>query len=131
MADAPGMQAGRSAAPAIPLLQEPPMPWNITTSTSTMLMPSAAGTASAPVDTHRLNAMLLGELAAVESYTQTLASLTDDRHAGQLRQCLQSHRARAQKLRSSILRLGGGRGPDRSPGVTSSPCVPAGPGWSI
>lgn len=68
--------------------------------------PAAPATPHAWPVGRRLHAVLLGELAAVESYAQTLAK-ADERYAGQLWQCHCSHRERAQKVSRRILHLGG------------------------
>jgi uncharacterized protein (TIGR02284 family) len=58
-------------------------------------------------DLDRLNSFLQGELSAVETYRQCIEKMDDPLITTQLRQLLQSHEVRAQKLSQKIRTLGG------------------------
>jgi len=53
-----------------------------------------------------LNALLRGELSAVETYEQALAKF-DEAIPQELRDCLRSHRMRTERLTERIVELGG------------------------
>lgn len=61
-----------------------------------------------------LNSFLRGELAAVETYRQAIERLDDFTALAHLRDCLSSHRLRAERLAEQVRRLGGV--PSRSSG---------------
>lgn len=54
-----------------------------------------------------LNALLKGELSAVETYNQALPKVENKEIASVLSDCLASHRARVGKLRDAIRQYGG------------------------
>ena len=55
----------------------------------------------------QLNSFLRGELAAVETYRQALAKLTDFQHRRTLEQCADSHSTRVEVLEFEIIARGG------------------------
>ena len=65
----------------------------------------------------RLNALLRGEISAVETYDQAIAKAADERplDAATLRRIAQEHGRAAQKLRAAVVRAGGR--PENSSGV--------------
>jgi uncharacterized protein (TIGR02284 family) len=54
-----------------------------------------------------LNALLRGEMSAVETYQQALERLKDFNARQQLEECRRSHQERAEKLRRHIVQMGG------------------------
>ena len=54
-----------------------------------------------------LNALLKGEISAVETYKQALPKVEDKEIAGVLSDCLASHKARVSKLTDAIRAYGG------------------------
>jgi len=63
-----------------------------------------------------LNELLRGELSALETYGQALSAVANDAEAEQdLRECLESHRDRVERLRLEIIERGGK--PDETSGA--------------
>lgn len=60
-----------------------------------------------PSDVEQLNSLLRGEVASVETYTQALRAIDDDKLASQLELCRASHLHRAEALRKKVQELGG------------------------
>lgn len=63
----------------------------------------------------KLNALLRGEISAVETYDQAISRLETVPARSQLEQCRRSHERRVQRLRDTITQLGG------QPSTTSGP----------
>jgi hypothetical protein len=63
-----------------------------------------------------LNELLRGELSAVESYDKAILALEDEKKlCDDLRECRESHEARADRISRAILQVGGE--PARAPGA--------------
>lgn len=54
-----------------------------------------------------LNALLKGELSAVETYSQALEKVENERIASVFSDCLASHKTRVEKLQNAITEYGG------------------------
>jgi len=66
----------------------------------------------------RLNRLLRGELAAVETYEQALQKVSEDPVASELRRILADHETAVEKLKSEVVELGGE--PSASSGIWGS-----------
>lgn len=55
----------------------------------------------------QLNSLLRGEIASVETYTQALGAIEDEKLLDELESCRSSHLHRAEALRKKIDELGG------------------------
>ena len=69
-------------------------------------------------DTHSLNALLRGEMAAVETYTQALATSADQEMIADLQKIRDEHSRAVRLLRDHVVRFGGV--PTDSPGPWSA-----------
>ena len=69
-------------------------------------------------DTHALNALLRGEMAAVETYTQVLGTSDDQEMIADLQKIRDEHSRAVRLLRDHVVRFGGN--PVESPGPWSA-----------
>src|SRR5205809_2284422 len=70
-------------------------------------------------DTAALNALLRGEMAAVDTYTQAMGLFDDERLIADLQKIRDEHRRAVRELRDQVVRAGGtpvGLGPSPSAG---------------